>query len=128
MLYDLTQILAESDALAPIREGFANGARRQWVYGARGTGKSLAAAALAHARGARVLLIVAPSQERAETLLNDLGAMLGNVPLTLFPSLENLLYEETSPDFQLLRDRISTLSALATPPSTTLLPGDGGGE
>ncbi|HOS42473.1 MAG TPA: transcription-repair coupling factor, partial [Armatimonadota bacterium] len=113
MLYDITQIVAESAALAPVREGFARGARRQWVSGVRGTGKSLAAAALTRARGARVQLILTPSPERAETLLADLAAMLSDAPLALFPSLEGLLYEETSPDYQLVRDRITVLARLA---------------
>jgi hypothetical protein len=54
---------------------------RQWVSGVRGTGKSLVAAALTQARGARVQLILTPSQERAETLLADLNAMLLGKPL-----------------------------------------------
>jgi transcription-repair coupling factor (superfamily II helicase) len=128
MLYDLTQILAESAVLAPLREGFANGARRQWVSGVRGTGKSLTAAALVLARPARVQLILTPSQERAETLLADLSAMLSHASPALFPSLEGLLYEETSPDYQLVRDRISVLARLATIPLSPTLPPPAGGE
>ncbi len=121
MLYDLTQILVESPALAAVRDGCHAGAMRQWVSGVRGTGKSLVAAALTRARGARVQLILTPSLERAETLLADLNTMLGDAPLALMPSLEALLYEETSPDYQLVRDRISTLARLAAGDSLVLI-------
>ena len=122
MLYDIVQSLAHSAPLAPLREGFARGARRQWVSGARGTGKSLLAAALIRARRdvapiPNVHFILTPSQERAETLFADLTAVYGRdraeVPLALFPSLESLLYEETSPDFNLIRERLTVLARLA---------------
>ncbi|MHB0936739.1 MAG: transcription-repair coupling factor [Armatimonadota bacterium] len=122
MLYDIVNALAHSAPMAPLREGFARGARRQWVSGARGTGKSLLAAALIRARrdvepAPNVHFILAPSQERAETLFADLTAIYGrdraDFPLALFPSLESLLYEETSPDFNLIRERISVLARLA---------------
>jgi transcription-repair coupling factor (superfamily II helicase) len=133
MLFDLTQFLADSAALAPVRAGMAAGARRQWVSGVRGTGKSLAAAALVRARQAvapaRVHLILTPSQERADTLFADLSVLLGgDLPLTLFPSLEGLLYEETSPDFQLVRDRLLVLSRLTALPLSPALPPRGGRE
>jgi len=118
MLYDIVDSLANSAPLAPVREGFAREARRQWVSGARGTGKSLLAAALIRARNApRVHFILAPSQERAETLFADLTAVYGRADAglspVLCPSLESLLYEETSPDFNLIRERITVLARLA---------------
>ena len=118
MLYDLVSYLAESSPLTPLREGFARGARRQWLSGVRGAGKSLAIAALLQARaGTRVHFISTPSQERAETLFADLSAVFGGdgnaLPVLLCPSLESLLYEETSPDYQLLRERLTVLARLA---------------
>ena len=122
MLYDLVDSLAHSAALAPLREGFARAARRQWVSGTRGTGKSLLAAALIRVwrdveSAPKVHFILTPSQERAETLFADLTAVYGRegaeFPLALCPSLESLLYEETSPDFNLIRERLTVLSRLA---------------
>jgi len=121
MLYDVIRTVAHSAPLAPLREGFAGGAQRQWLSGVRGTGKSLAIAALIQARREqtqpRVQFILTPSQERAETLFTDLTALFGRngeVGIVLCPSLESLLYEETSPDLQLIRERITVLSRLAT--------------
>jgi len=122
MLYDIVYSLAHSAPLALLREGFARRARRQWVSGARGTGRSLLAAAIIRARrdvepASGVHFILTPSQERAETLFADLTAVYGrdhaDFPLALFPSLESLLYEETSPDFNLIRERITVLARLA---------------
>ena len=122
MLNDLILSLALSAPFAPLRAGFAGGARRQWLSGVRTTGKSLAVAALIRAHllceaPAQVYFLLTPSQERAETLLNDLGAAFGTAgdvpPLYLCPSLESLLFEETSPDFQLIRERMTVLSRLA---------------
>ncbi|MHB9023226.1 MAG: transcription-repair coupling factor [Armatimonadota bacterium] len=120
MLYDLVDNLVQANPFAPLRAGMANGARRQWVSGVRGTGKSLAVAALLRARretsAPAVQFVLTPSQERAETLFADLTALIGSdtgLPLALFPSLEGLLYEETSPDYQLIRDRMTALSRLA---------------
>ncbi len=120
MLNDLIYNLAHSTSLAPFRVGMQDGARRQWLSGVRGAGKSLAVAALAQLRrevtAARVLFILTPSQERAETLFADLTALCGQhdaLPLYLCPSLESLLFEETSPDYQLLRERLTVLSRLA---------------
>ncbi len=121
MLYDLVRSLAHSAVLEPLRAGWRAGARRQWLSGVRGTGRSLATAALLQARrevdAPRVQFILTPSLERAETLFADLSTLLGrdaDVPVLLCPSLEGLLYEETSPDTQLVRERISTLARLAT--------------
>ena len=90
--------------------------------GCDGTGKSLTVAALLQARaleGAapQVHFILTPSQERAETLFADLSALLGgeeSAPSVLLcPSLESLLFEETSPDYQLVRERLTVLARLA---------------
>jgi transcription-repair coupling factor (superfamily II helicase) len=120
MLYDLVRSLAHSAIFEPLRAGWRAGARRQWVSGVRGTGRSLAVAALLEARreadAPRVQFILTPSLERAETLFADLTTLFGRdaeVPVLLCPSLEGLLYEETSPDTQLVRERISTLARLA---------------
>ncbi len=120
-LTDVIEALAGDALLAPVRDGLAGGARRHWVTGVRGTGKSLLVAALiAAARAARgsatPLFILTPAQERAETLFADLLAFFGRdegTPIVLCPSLEMLLYEETSPDVQLIRDRLSVLTRLA---------------
>ena len=128
MLYDVIRTVAHSAPLAPLREGFACGAQRQWLSGVRGTGKSLAIAALIQARRdnsqPRVQFILTPSQERAETLFTDLTALFGRngeVSIVLCPSLESLLYEETSPDLQLIRERITVLSRLATAESLVVI-------
>ena len=138
MLNDLIYSLAASTPFAPLRAGFANGARRQWVSGVRGTGKSLTVAALIRARSlagapttstgsgqAQVHFILTPNQERAESLFADLGAIFGTEgdepPLYLCPSLESLLYEETSPDYQLIRDRMTVLARLASGAPTILI-------
>lgn len=98
MLFDLIQTLAYAEPLAPLREGFARGAQRQWLSGVRGTGKSLAIAALLTARREadhpRVQFILAPSQERAETLYTDMVVLFGRdseMGIILCPSLESLL-------------------------------------
>ena len=119
MLSDLINSLANSPVFSPLREGFQAQARRQWVSGVRGTGKSLLIAALISssrdnmATGNHFLLT--PSQERAENLYNDLCNLFGEKFLSsvvLFPSLESLLFEETSPDTQLLRERMNILTRL----------------
>jgi len=129
MLYDLVSYLAASAPLTPLREGIARGAQRQWLSGVRGTGKSLAIAALLQAHAAqnpaRVHFVLTPSQERAETLFADLTALLGGdntaLPVLLCPSLESLLYEETSPDYQLLRERLTVLARLAAGDTLVIL-------
>ncbi|MHB9133863.1 MAG: transcription-repair coupling factor [Armatimonadota bacterium] len=129
MLYDLVNNLAHSTPFAPLREGFAVGARRQWLSGLRGTGKSLAVAALIRAqqeaRPPRVHFVLTPSQERAETLFADLTAFFGrdeeSLQLLLCPSLESLLYEETSPDYQLVRERMIVLTRLLNPGDAPLV-------
>ncbi|MEI7834494.1 MAG: transcription-repair coupling factor, partial [bacterium] len=118
MLNDVIAQLLASQSFNPLKDGIASGARRQWVSGVRGTGKSIAVAALAQARGADapVHFLLTPSQERAENLFADLQALCGvDCPLqpVLCSSLESLLYEETSPDVNLIRDRLSVLTRLA---------------
>jgi len=119
MLYDLIRRLAHAAPLLPLRAGWAQGARRQWLAGVRGTGRSLAVGALIHARqefdAPRVQLILTPTLERAETLFADLSTLFGretDMGVVLCPSLESLLYEETSPDYQLVRDRLTVLARL----------------
>ena len=120
MLYNVIRGLACSAPLAPLRAGMQSGARRQWVSGVRGTGKSLLMAALI-AAGRDIAppqghFILTPSQERAETLFNDFSNLFDPETaqsIMLFPSLEALLFEETSPDTQLVRERMTVLSRLA---------------
>ncbi|HEY3376539.1 MAG TPA: transcription-repair coupling factor [Armatimonadota bacterium] len=122
MLQDVIRSLAHAEPLAPLRAGFARRAARQWLYGVRGTGKSLAIAALLQAcqeaMQPRVQFILAPSQERAETLYTDLTVLYGreeaSSSIVFCPSLESLLYEETSPDLHLIRERLTVLSRLAS--------------
>ena len=120
MIKDLIRSLAHSEHFAPLREGFARGARRQWVSGVRGTGKSLTIAALmqacAEVAQPSTHFVLCPSQERAETLYTDLVALFGaehRPAVVLVPSLESLLYEETSPDLQLIRERMTVLARMA---------------
>ncbi|MEI6520714.1 MAG: transcription-repair coupling factor [bacterium] len=117
MLTDLIQKIISADSFAVVRQWHSSGGRLN-VHGTRGTGKSLAMAAVLLERSAAcpVQFILTSGTERAENIVNDLTAIFGvDNPLApvFFPSLETLLYEETSPDLQLMRDRMTVLSRLA---------------
>jgi transcription-repair coupling factor (superfamily II helicase) len=93
-------------------------ARSRMVVGVDGPLKSVLLAAIARSRPGPTL-VLAPNSERADELLRDLTALLAADPagrecdrVQLFPSLEILLYEEVSPDYHLIRDRLQVLDAL----------------
>jgi transcription-repair coupling factor (superfamily II helicase) len=100
------------------------------VEGLGGAAKGYLMACLA-ARAGRALLIITYDNEQAEQLCDDIIAFTGSAPdehacpacpersrrepaerVCFLPSLEILLYEEFSPDFDIIRDRLNSLRRL----------------
>jgi len=84
------------------------------VEGCGGAAKNCIIAGLA-ARTDRPLLIITHSNEQAEQLYDDIVSFTGSAPdehVCFLPSLEILLYEEFSPDFDIIRDRLTSLLRL----------------
>ncbi|UCH34822.1 MAG: transcription-repair coupling factor [Armatimonadota bacterium] len=95
---------------------------RGHVEGLTGAAKGCIIAGLA-ARAERPLLIITYNNEQAEQLYDDIVSFTGSAPdqhvspepaerVSFLPSLEILLYEEFSPDFDIIRDRLNSLHRL----------------
>jgi transcription-repair coupling factor (superfamily II helicase) len=100
------------------------------VEGCAGAAKNCIIAGLA-ASAERPLLVITYSNEQAEQLYDDIISFTGSAPdehaclarpersrgepaerVSFLPSLEILLYEEFSPDFDIIRDRLNSLRRL----------------
>jgi transcription-repair coupling factor (superfamily II helicase) len=100
------------------RDGF-HGA----VEGLTGAAKSCVIAGLA-ARLGQPLLIVTYSNEQAEQLYDDIVSFTDSAPdqhVSFLPSLEILLYEDFSPDFDIIRDRLNSLRRLLRGEAVTVV-------
>ena len=92
------------------------------VEGCGGAARNCIIAGLA-ASADRPLLIITRTTEQAEQLYDDIVSFTGSAPdehacpepaerVSFLPSLEILLYEEFSPDFDIIRDRLTSLHRL----------------
>ena len=84
------------------------------VEGCAGAARNCIIAGLA-ASADRPLLVITHSNEQAEQLYDDIISFTGSAPdehACFLPSLEILLYEEFSPDFDIIRDRLNSLRRL----------------
>ena len=92
------------------------------VEGCGGAARNCIIAGLA-ASADRPLLIITHTTEQAEQLYDDIVSFTGSAPdehacpepaerVSFLPSLEILLYEEFSPDFDIIRDRLTSLHRL----------------
>jgi len=84
------------------------------VEGCGGAARNCIIAGLA-ASADRPLLIITHTNEQAEQLYDDIVSFTGSAPdehACFLPSLEILLYEEFSPDFDIIRDRLTSLHRL----------------
>ncbi|HLB26743.1 MAG TPA: DEAD/DEAH box helicase, partial [Dehalococcoidia bacterium] len=110
-LSGLLQQIERAPAFARLRE--TAGAEGGLVIGVGDAAKAAAIAVLARAAEGPVL-IVSPREDRAEALLEELSAWLGEgVPLLPFPQRDSLPYEHLPPDPEAVRDRLAALSRLA---------------
>jgi hypothetical protein len=100
------------------RDGFHG-----YVEGCASAAKACVIAGLA-ARLERPLLVITHTNEQAEQLYDDIVSFTGSAPdehACFLPSLEILLYEEFSPDFDIIRDRLNWWSSPLPPRSCTRL-------
>jgi transcription-repair coupling factor (superfamily II helicase) len=101
-----------------LEEGLGKGASVLRVAGLEGAAKAFALAGL-FARLDRAGLILAPNGKDAADLYDDMSAFLGEEnpllqrQLVLLPSRDTLMYEDISPDSELMRDRLLGLWRLA---------------
>jgi len=86
--------------------------RTKNISGITKTGKSLVMAALFES--GKNHLILTSKQEKAENVYHDLKDIFGEENILLLPSLETLLYEEVAIDPNIISDRLTTLSRVAT--------------
>jgi transcription-repair coupling factor (superfamily II helicase) len=83
------------------------------VIGVGDAAKAAAIAVLARAAEGP-LIVVVPREDRAEALLEELSAWLGeDAPLVPFPQRDSLPYERLAPDPEAVRDRLTAVSRLA---------------
>jgi transcription-repair coupling factor (superfamily II helicase) len=117
------QLLARLAGCEPVEETIerlAEPGHPTWVEGLEGSAKSYLLAGIGRRLldQGRTLVILAPDNDRAESLYDDLTAFLADAPKTphpdlhLFPALDVLLYDKISPDANLLRDRLSVFRRL----------------
>jgi transcription-repair coupling factor (superfamily II helicase) len=93
------------------------------VEGCGGAAKNCIIAGLA-VRTDRPLLVITHSNEQAEQLYDDIVSFTGSTPdehVCFLPSLEILLYEEFSPDFDIIRDRLTSLLRLLRGQAVTVI-------
>jgi len=101
-----------------LEEGLGKGASVLRVAGLEGAAKAFALAGL-FARLDRPGFILASSSKDAADLYDDMSAFLGEEnpilqrKLVLLPSRDTLMYEDISPDSELMRDRLLGLWRLA---------------
>src|SRR3990167_10590904 len=110
-LSGLLRGIERAPSLTRLREAVA--AKRSLVIGVGDAAKAAAIAVLAGAAEGP-LIVVAPREDRAEALLEELSVWLGEgAPLVPFPQRDSLPYERLAPDPEAVRDRLAALSALA---------------
>ena len=115
-LSGLLQRINKAPSLSRLRE--ALNAERGRVIGVGDAAKAAAIAVLAGAAEGP-LLVVAPREDRAEALLEELSAWLGEgAALLPFPQRDSLPYERLAPDPEAVRDRLLRMvTRLFVPPA-----------
>jgi transcription-repair coupling factor (superfamily II helicase) len=99
-------------SLARLRETLGRASSRLAI-GLPDSAKAAVLAALARASDAPLLVVVA-REDRAEALVEELGAWLGGTqPVVPFPQRDALPYERLAPDPEAVRQRLTAISLLA---------------
>jgi transcription-repair coupling factor (superfamily II helicase) len=113
---DLSGLLARIEKAPSLaRLSGASSGPRSLVAGLPDAAKAPALAALARAGNAPLLAIVA-REDRAEALVDELVAWLGDDRLVVpFPERDPLPYERLAPDPEAVRQRLAALGRLAQP-------------
>jgi len=113
-LSGLLQGIERAPSFSRLREAVA--AKRSLVIGVGDAAKAAAIAVLAGAAEGP-LIVVVPREDRAEALLEELSAWLGEgAPLLPFPQRDSLPYERLAPDPEAVREdvlfRVSSLEPM----------------
>ena len=146
-MQDLLDSIADWEPFSRLLEGLNRGERKCWIEGLEGAAKCYLVASLWHGstsltikRFGGTALLLTPSSDQAERLYQDLigflsphpgraaqaGRMTGpesaaQMGIFVFPSLDVLLYEQVSPDYHLIRERLTVLQRLSSDQKTLVI-------
>jgi transcription-repair coupling factor (superfamily II helicase) len=110
-LSGLLPTIEKADGFRELRERLAGGSARLTAGFSDAAKPAALAAALRHQRAP--VLIITPRPNRAEALIEELAAWLGDtVPVLPFPERDAMPYERLAPALEVVRERIAAVAAL----------------